>query len=348
MPKSHTSAQPRRSSTSAPPPAAQPAEARPGEHAPDILPTNPFTVTGLEGYFAELRQIEGEWFHQKFMAKMDEQRYKEFQLGRSRVGSLWYVNIERLKDVGCRHGVADGDPRVYSIASYRAELKVIEDTLECLVSQNGWTDTALPLGVQHRHAAHVTDCEARHFPVPGGTGRFAVGLLCGGARVQSPDCLSRPLLWRLVEWGLQFLDGAHNSGDDGNRVVCRIYGLMHELGVDWAPDQPYPTLTTNEARDRLRQIAHRLEREEGTQSGGHVQEVAPNPPPGDTYVTLDQVSAYINRSKRTLERRLRKMPDPEVVGGNGKPHEWRWSVLRPWLQKEFDRELPERFPTSRV
>jgi hypothetical protein len=71
----------------------------------------------------------------------------------------------------------------------------------------------------------------------------------------------------------------------------------------------------------------------------------------EQYVTLNQAASLVNRSKKTLERYLKnrkykhkKMPTPCVKGTGGKPHEWRWSVLRPWLEKEFGRKLPERFP----
>jgi len=75
----------------------------------------------------------------------------------------------------------------------------------------------------------------------------------------------------------------------------------------------------------------------------------PEPP---QYVTLDQVAALINRKKKTLERYLNEpkykkkfdMPQPEVEGGGGKPHEWLWPTLQPWLEKTFGRKLPERFP----
>jgi hypothetical protein len=68
----------------------------------------------------------------------------------------------------------------------------------------------------------------------------------------------------------------------------------------------------------------------------------------DQYVTLGQAAALVNRGKKTLERRMNipraGMPPPDIEGGGGKPHEWRWPALRPWLEKEFGRCLPERFP----
>jgi hypothetical protein len=77
-------------------------------------------------------------------------------------------------------------------------------------------------------------------------------------------------------------------------------------------------------------------------------------PPADSttdaeqYVTLDQMSALVNRSKKTLARQMNakgsNAPTPDVEGGGGKPHEWVWSKIRPWLEKQFNRQLPERFP----
>jgi hypothetical protein len=69
------------------------------------------------------------------------------------------------------------------------------------------------------------------------------------------------------------------------------------------------------------------------------------------HVTLDQMAAMVNRSKRTLERlKTRKnnpLPDPDVPGGGGKPDEWEWAKVRPWLEAEFTRRLPERYPSLR-
>lgn len=72
-----------------------------------------------------------------------------------------------------------------------------------------------------------------------------------------------------------------------------------------------------------------------------------NPP--ECYVTLIQMASIVNRAKRTLERLARKpsFPPPEVQGMGGKPSEWKWSIVRPILEAEYDRHLPERFPADR-
>jgi hypothetical protein len=64
----------------------------------------------------------------------------------------------------------------------------------------------------------------------------------------------------------------------------------------------------------------------------------------DGLVTLDQCAALVNRNKRSLERYKKQMPRPKVLGGGGKPHEYAWSEMRPWLEKTFGRPLPERHP----
>jgi hypothetical protein len=70
--------------------------------------------------------------------------------------------------------------------------------------------------------------------------------------------------------------------------------------------------------------------------------------PVECLVTLQQAAAMVSRSKKTLERRKGNMPMPKVSGGGGKPDEWEWAELRPWLEKEFKRKLPERFPADRL
>jgi len=67
------------------------------------------------------------------------------------------------------------------------------------------------------------------------------------------------------------------------------------------------------------------------------------------YVTLDQMAVLSNRSKKTLERWLSggKLPQPDVEGGGGKPHEWLWLSVRESLASHSGKEMPERYPTLR-
>lgn len=65
------------------------------------------------------------------------------------------------------------------------------------------------------------------------------------------------------------------------------------------------------------------------------------------FVTLQQCAPMVNRSKRTLERwkmRDPTFPTPDVIGTNGSSDEWKWSTIRPYLEKKASRVLPEVFP----
>jgi hypothetical protein len=88
----------------------------------------------------------------------------------------------------------------------------------------------------------------------------------------------------------------------------------------------------------------------GTLDGDRTRPTAAGPNAAGTddelgdLVTLDQCAAMVNRSKRTLENYKKTMPRPKVLGGGGKPHEYAWSEMRPWLEKRFGRSLPVTYP----
>ena len=103
-----------------------------------------------------------------------------------------------------------------------------------------------------------------------------------------------------------------------------------------------------------------------TWASDQIQRLAPTPPPADTtetgtqeieiavppqYVTLDQMAAMVPRSKRTLEKLIGRdsnpLPDPDIQGGGGKPNEWDWHRIRPWLEQEYGRKFPADYPNSR-
>jgi len=67
-------------------------------------------------------------------------------------------------------------------------------------------------------------------------------------------------------------------------------------------------------------------------------------------VTLSQAAPLANLNKRTLERYLfdEKIPDPDYRGGDGKASKWKWSNLRPALEKVCNRRLPEQFPGGQI
>jgi hypothetical protein len=59
-------------------------------------------------------------------------------------------------------------------------------------------------------------------------------------------------------------------------------------------------------------------------------------------VSLDQAAALVNRSPAALRHyRSKGMPKPYVQGAKGRPNEYLWSEMRPWLQTTFNREIPQ-------
>jgi hypothetical protein len=74
-------------------------------------------------------------------------------------------------------------------------------------------------------------------------------------------------------------------------------------------------------------------------------------PPVECYVTLDKMAAIVDRSKRTMEKykagNKNPLPRPDVEGGGGRPDEWNWPTIRPWLENVFGKKLPEVFPSHR-
>jgi hypothetical protein len=62
------------------------------------------------------------------------------------------------------------------------------------------------------------------------------------------------------------------------------------------------------------------------------------------------MAGIVSRSKRTIERLAAKtsFPLPDVAGGGGKPNEWKWSMVKPILESEYGRKLPEVFPTDTI
>jgi hypothetical protein len=65
--------------------------------------------------------------------------------------------------------------------------------------------------------------------------------------------------------------------------------------------------------------------------------------PSSWYIDLDGMAALINKAKRTLEHYKKRKNDPlslpDVEGGGGRKHEWKWSTVRPWLERNFTRDL---------
>jgi hypothetical protein len=234
---------------------------------PEHLPLNgdfqrpPFAVLGLEDYFAEVHRIEDAWF-------------EAFYRGNSRVigTSPWDSNGPMLRAVGRRHGVRDNDPRVFSIASYQAEVGSLEAAWSSFCDQQGWVGYPKEPGARekydcavYRYDALRDGCNSRNFP---GAGEFFLDCVreCDRASTRVPP--SRAMLWRVIQYELAILDSDVIERNTGGKYVRRTYALMHGLGITWTPSPPYPQFTAQEAIDELNRIAARLEREEAEQLQG--------------------------------------------------------------------------------
>jgi hypothetical protein len=116
-------------------------------------------------------------------------------------------------------------------------------------------------------------------------------------------------------------------------------------------DECHDVLLTGVTRD-ISEVTDRLPYElDETAEGRLVLRERERHPAGDPNcrVTLRQMSAIVQCGKRTLER-LRdtgRLPDPARKGPNGTAHEWLWSEVRPILEAEYNRKLPEVFPAER-
>lgn len=75
----------------------------------------------------------------------------------------------------------------------------------------------------------------------------------------------------------------------------------------------------------------------------------PEKPADGFCVRLSQAAGVAGRSKRTLQNWQKDdadFPLPVVEGGGGKPAEWRWGDIRPYLEKRVGRPLPEWHPAD--
>lgn len=207
----------------------------------------------LAARLAELRAMEERWY--KRLPKQ----------GRGFGASPWEdpANQRLLEEIDDRYGVLPHDPRVYSIAAYRAEERELDQEWEQLRRGKGrrWSDEESWEHEVH-FAARRADCRARHFP----------GVVTGGV-----DTLPKLWAWisftcrAQVEGQVAALAGQPTTASDPwNKIIHAVYDRLHELRVPWAPPQPYPKFSRQRGVAELDRIANQLESEEPAQaaSGG--------------------------------------------------------------------------------
>lgn len=155
----------------------------------------------------------------------------------------------------------------------------------------------------------------------------------------------RPLAGHLADYAV-YLDSKGNTPRHTRETVSRVSALLTGCGFVFPPD-----LEAGKVSAWLADPPPAATPPTGTQQG---EGEKPKPADADAdtpqYVTLDQMAALVNRSKKTLERAMNAansdMPKPDVEGGGGRPHEWRWNRIRPWLETKYARLLPKQFPTA--
>jgi hypothetical protein len=135
-------------------------------------------------------------------------------------------------------------------------------------------------------------------------------------------------------------ENATQEAADALRAESDARRAVFEAMVTWVNEKPQ-----QDDREGLRKQVWRYLKSRGVD--------VPKSPAAEgqmQYVTLDQAAAMVNRSKRTLERRKTRtnnpLPPPDVQGGGGRPDEWFWLRIRPWLEQEYKKKLPEKFPAA--
>ncbi len=130
-------------------------------------------------------------------------------------------------------------------------------------------------------------------------------------------------------------------------IAADLEGIVHRAGLtgrEFEDDRQFETALKTWAWKRRDELAARAEQPAAS--------AGPAEAGGDTFVvTLLQAAAIASRSKRTLERWQlddHDFPLPICVGGGGKAAEWRWSDIRPYLEKRTGRRLPKVHPADRL
>jgi len=174
-------------------------------------------------------------------------------------------------------------------------------------------------------------------------------LMCSSHLYFSPDgAPETPSAAELGDWRTATL-----------KLACPVAVALEALGVDSAPVDlvhillRHPDKFAGPTRYEWLQAALAVRRAcARIDASRNSMLAAPDPaqtvpPPDDRqqFVTLLQAAAWVQKSKQALKKLKAKMPPPTIHGGAGKADQWAWREIRPWLQKQFDRRLPECLPS---
>lgn len=167
-----------------------------------------------------------------------------------------------LREIELRHGVAPDDPRVYSIANYKAESALIEAEWRAICEAKNWPpvkadapDSQEWWNELHLFGARLTDLTSRHF------GEIE--------RKDSEHAKSRRHLWKYIKLMVDGVERVMQDSQriDPNNILNRVYSALHELQVEWAsePKDYLKSPTSRERIDELIRIANRLEKDEAAE-----------------------------------------------------------------------------------
>jgi hypothetical protein len=186
--------------------------------------------------------------------------------------------------------------------------------------------------------------------------------------VPAPVPVTVPLPDKFLHLGQDGLQLARNQLDDAKRLVDDAVNELSELHELIKADRPdlakrfevavfiRNDLTPKEKANVVAGIAEELERGQPFPNAKKHGKNKRKPgrrrsrtPKARQYVKLDQIAAMVRRSKRTMQklrkRKLNPLPAPAIQGDRGKASELIWGDIRSWLEEEFSKSLPPKFPS---
>ena len=152
------------------------------------------------------------------------------------------------------------------------------------------------------------------------------------------------LLYMLDKLAGATLEPFETMPTDADTLSAALADNFRSNGIpDWLLSMPF---------DQLKWLADVAERETVVAIKRLTREFQTRQPTfqdAKYHVTLRQMAAIVSKSKSTIEKLKNdgKLPTPDVKGKRGQANEWLWSNVRPILEKEYNRKLPEIFPADR-
>jgi hypothetical protein len=134
-----------------------------------------------------------------------------------------------------------------------------------------------------------------------------------------------------------------------NEVISALAGIAAYRRVDSTPMRHFRDLVSDLVAGKSMSVSAQELNAAALRASNLVRDLfyAPRPEaiPGFALpetITLAQAAALVNRSPAGLRHyRTKGMPKPLIRGKKGQPNEYRLSEIRPWLEKTFNRPIPD-------